>query len=91
MRKGQIFMPIVEGTDVGQVENHNLHGIGAQPDFVYLKKNIGIDNREDLKRFMLEKTASMNFEDLARDVEPLLFDPRDKKKVLLFREFVNEF
>ena len=68
-----------------------LHGIGAQPDFVYLKKNIGIDNREDLKRFMLEKTASMNFEDLARDVEPLLFDPRDKKKVLLFREFVNEF
>src|SRR3989338_6603794 len=67
-----------------------LHGIGAQPDFVYLKKNIGIDNREDLKRFMLEKTASMNFEDLARDVEPLLFDPRDKKKVLLFREFVEK-
>ena len=29
-------------------------------------------------------------EDLAKDVEPLLFDPRDKKKVLLFREFVKQ-
>jgi len=27
---------------------------------------------------------------LAKDVEPLLFDPRDKKKVLLFREFVEQ-
>lgn len=67
-----------------------LHGIGAKPNFAYLKKNIGIDNQKDLKKFLLEKTALLNFEDLARDVEPLLFDPRDKKKVLLFREFVEQ-
>lgn len=66
-----------------------LHGIGAKPNFAYLKKNIGIDNQEDLKKYLLEKTASLRFDDLARDVEPLLFDPRDKKKVLLFREFVE--
>ena len=67
-----------------------LHGIGANPNFVYLKKNIGIDNQEDLKKYLLKKTASLNFEDLAKDVEPLLFEPRDKKKVLLFREFVKQ-
>jgi predicted nucleotidyltransferase component of viral defense system len=67
-----------------------LHGIGARPNFAYLKKNIGIDNQGDLKNYLLKKTAVLNFEDLARDAEPLLFDPRDKKKVLLFREFVEQ-
>lgn len=67
-----------------------LRGIGAQPNFVYLKKHIGVDNQKDLKNYLLEKTASLNFAELARDVEPLLFDPRDKKKVLLFREFLGQ-
>lgn len=67
-----------------------LHGIGARPNFAYLKKNIGIDNQKDLKKYILKKTESLDFEDLARDVEPLLFDPRDKKKVLLFRTFAEQ-
>lgn len=67
-----------------------LHGLGAKPNFAYLKKNIKVDNENDLKKYLLEKTASLNFEDLAKDVEPLLFDPRDKKKVLLFRKFVGQ-
>lgn len=67
-----------------------LHGIGAKPNFAYLKKNIAIDNEKNLKKYLLEKTASLNFEDLAKDTEPLLFDPGDKKKVLLFREFVEQ-
>lgn len=67
-----------------------LYGIGAKPNFAYLKKNINIDNEKDLKKYLLKKTAGLNFEDLARDTEPLLFDPRDKKKVLLFREFVEQ-
>lgn len=66
-----------------------LNGIGAKPNFAYLEKNIGITNLQDLKNYLLEKTALLNFVDLAKDVEPLLFDPRDKKKVLLFREFIS--
>ena len=66
-----------------------LYGIGASPDFAYLKKNIGVGDEVALKKFLLKKTASLNFEELARDVEPLLFDPRDRRKVLLFREFVE--
>lgn len=67
-----------------------LHGIGAKPDFVYLKKNIGISNRKDLKKYLLGKIAELDFKNLAKDVEPLLFDPRDNKKVLLFRKFAEQ-
>ncbi len=66
-----------------------LHGIGAKPNFVYLKKNIGVENMEDLKKYLMERTAALSFADLARDVSPLLFDFRDQKKVLMFREFVE--
>ncbi|MCX6807703.1 MAG: hypothetical protein NTZ80_02815 [Patescibacteria group bacterium] len=55
-----------------------------------MKKNIGIANAQDLRKYILKKTASLDFKDLARDVEPLLFDSRDKKKVLLFREFIEQ-
>lgn len=68
-----------------------LQGLGAKPNFAYLKKNINIDNEKDLKKYLLEKSASLNFEALAKDVEPLLFDPRDKRKVRLFREFVKKW
>lgn len=68
-----------------------LYGIGAKPNLAYLKKNMGVSDMADLKRYMLEETKNLDFEELARDVEPLLFDPRDKKKVLLFREFVEQY
>lgn len=67
-----------------------LHGIGARPNFAYLKKNIGIDNGKDLKKYLVKKIAKLDFKALAKDVEPLLFDPRDKKKVFLFREFIEQ-
>jgi predicted nucleotidyltransferase component of viral defense system len=66
-----------------------LYGIGAKPNFAYLKKNIGVGDESGLKKYLLKKTVDLNFADLARDVEPLLFDPRDKRKVLLFRKFVE--
>ena len=66
-----------------------LYGIGAKSNFDYLKKNIDVSTVEELKKYMLEKTANLDFEELARDVEPLLFDSRDKQKVLLFREFME--
>lgn len=66
-----------------------LYGIGAKPNFDYLKKNIGVSDMVSLKKYMQKRIAQLNFEELASDVAPLLFDPRDKKKVLLFREFVE--
>lgn len=66
-----------------------LCGIGAKPNFAYLEKNIGISDMVNLKKYLQKKTAKLDFEELAKDTEPLLFDPRDKRKVLLFREFVE--
>lgn len=66
-----------------------LYGIGAKPDFAYLKQNIGVSNEVELKTYMLEKTAVLDFQKLAKDVEPLLFDPKGKRSVLLFRDFVR--
>jgi len=66
-----------------------LYGIGAKPDFKYLKKNIGVGDQKELGKYLLEKTRHFDFEALSKDVEPLLFDPKDKKKVSLFREFLS--
>ena len=66
-----------------------LYGIGAKPNFEYLQKNIGVKNPAKLKELFLNKIAELDFNLLAKDVEPLLFDARDKKKVLLFREFLK--
>ncbi|MBU2511683.1 nucleotidyl transferase AbiEii/AbiGii toxin family protein [bacterium] len=66
-----------------------LYGIGAKPDFNYLKSRAGVTNETDLKAYLLDKTANLNFTHLAQDVEPLLFNPRDKNKVTLFREFIE--
>lgn len=67
-----------------------LYGIGARPNFDYLKKNLGIQNQAELKKYLLKKTAKLDFKILVQDVEPLLFDPRDKNKVLLFRKFMKQ-
>jgi predicted nucleotidyltransferase component of viral defense system len=66
-----------------------LHGIGSKPNFLYLDKNIGVKNSAELKKYLLKKVANFDFKNLAKDVEPLLFDPRDKNKVMFFREFLQ--
>ena len=64
-----------------------LYGLGARPDLGYLKKNLGLESQPQLREYLLEKTRHLNFSELAREVEPFLFDARDKNKVLLFRQF----
>ena len=67
-----------------------LYGIGAKPNFDYLEKNIGVKNETELKRYMLSATQNMNFKLLANDVEPFIFNNKDKNKVLMFREFLEQ-
>jgi len=67
-----------------------LYGIGAKPDFAYLEKNIGVKNKIELKAYLLKKITDIDFEDLAKDVEPFLFDQKDKIKVVMFKEFIKQ-
>ena len=47
-------------------------------------------NEAGLKDYLLDKTSNLDFTLLAQDVEPLLFYPPDKNRLLLFREFIEQ-
>ncbi len=66
-----------------------LYGIGAKPNFDYLKKNLGIKNEKKLKKYLLEKIENYNFKELSKDVTPFLFNQKDRNKVELFPDFIK--
>jgi len=62
----------------------------CKPNFEYLKMKIGVDNGQDLKKKLLKELAATDLESLAKDVEPFLFNPSDSKKVILFRDYLQQ-
>jgi len=56
----------------------------------YLKLNLDISNREELRSMLLSKCEKLNFKLLAQDVEPFIFSKNDVKKVLMFYEYIKE-
>ncbi|PKN45847.1 MAG: hypothetical protein CVU59_07860 [Deltaproteobacteria bacterium HGW-Deltaproteobacteria-17] len=65
-----------------------LYGLGVTPHFGYLEQRLGLATPGALKAWLLERTAALDFAALAKDVEPFLFFPRDRSRVLYFRDFV---
>lgn len=63
----------------------------AKPNFDYLKARLHIKNKNDFKKALLSHCAKLNFKQLANDVEPFLFNSDEKKKVLLFREYIKNY
>ena len=61
-----------------------------RPDYDYLKQKINIDNAKDLKEALLEKCNKIDMNEMARDVQPFLFDPADVKKVVAFEEYMKQ-
>ena len=61
----------------------------TKPNYDYLKFKVGIENVEQLKAKLLEKSKELNFRLLAKDVRPYLTNAEDSKKVLLFPEFTK--
>ena len=62
----------------------------AKPNYGYLKLKIGVDNWADLKKKLLRETEKLDLAGLAKDVEPFLFAPSDAKKIMLFREYIEQ-
>jgi len=60
------------------------------PNYSYLKQKMGIENAPALRRTLLQQTEKLDFEQLARDVRPFLFNPVDDQKVRLFREYIKQ-
>ena len=61
----------------------------TKPNFDYLRLKLGIKDMADLKRRVLLKCKSLDFKQLAKDVEPFLFSPNESKKVLLFQDYIK--
>jgi predicted nucleotidyltransferase component of viral defense system len=66
-----------------------LSKIGS-PNYDYLTLKANISNAEQLKERILEKCNQLNMEEMAKDVQPFLFDPADSKKVILFADYLKQ-
>ena len=61
----------------------------TKPNLEYLRLKLNIKDMADLKRKLLLKCKSLDFKQLAKDVEPFLFTPSESKKVLLFHDYIK--
>lgn len=61
----------------------------TKPNYQYLEEKLGIKNGKELKESLLEKTAELNFDELAKDIEPFLINSDESKKVKMFREYIQ--
>ena len=62
----------------------------TKPNYNYLKIKVGIENVEQLKTKLLEKSKKLDFNSLANDLQPFLFNADDSKKVLLFTDYIKD-
>ena len=68
-----------------------LLSLSVEPDYRYLSQMLNIDNKDKLKEYILTQAKKVDFEALAKDVELFLFFPSDRKKVLLFVEYLESW
>ncbi|OGS25174.1 MAG: hypothetical protein A2297_07515 [Elusimicrobia bacterium RIFOXYB2_FULL_48_7] len=61
----------------------------VKPSIGYLREKINIGSADILKEKLLDKSNSLNFKQLAKDVEPFLFNPDDSNKVLFFTDYIE--
>lgn len=61
----------------------------TKPNYEYLQEKAGIQKSEDVKATLLSSLAQTDFQQLAKDVEPFLINPEEKKRVTLFKEYLS--
>lgn len=62
----------------------------TRPNLDYLKKKLKIKGKIELKEKLLKKCQGLDYKQLSRDIEAFLFSPGEKKKVLLFYDYITE-
>lgn len=61
-----------------------------KPDYNYLFQKKQINTAEALKEQILARCAQIDMQEMARDVQPFLFNAGDAKKVTLFAEYIKQ-
>jgi len=62
----------------------------TKPNYDYLKQKMGLADSRALKEKVLDYLQGENLKELAKDVEPFLFQPSDSKKIILFADFIKQ-
>jgi len=62
----------------------------TQPDYGYLEFKTGIPGPEKLKEMVLDVCKFVDMDDMAKDVEPFLFDSADARIVKLFPDYIHQ-
>jgi predicted nucleotidyltransferase component of viral defense system len=60
------------------------------PDYDYLTQKLNITKPEVLRKRVLDLCESINLNEMAKDVEPFLFDPVDVKVIRLFPDYIQQ-
>jgi len=63
----------------------------TKPNLDYLNEKLHIGNFPNLRSRLIQKYKTLNFNQLAKDVEPFLFRPSDAKRILLFAEYIENY
>lgn len=63
----------------------------TKPNLNYVKQKLQIESFPELKSRMVWRCKGLNFRQLAKDVEPFLFEPADSKKVLFFAQYIKDY
>lgn len=61
-----------------------------KPDYDYLKLKLDISSPKQLKEMVLDKCNKLKMNEMAKDVEPFLFNAKDVKRVILFPELIKQ-
>jgi len=68
----------------------NFEEIKSFPDFGYLTAKFGISNYAQLYDSILKSCQDTDFELKSRDFEKLVFDQAESRKVLFFKEYLQQ-
>lgn len=61
----------------------------TRPDYNFLEKRLNIKTKKELIKKLKDKSGTLNFRTLARDIEPFLFDPAQKNRVVNFKNWLD--
>jgi len=61
----------------------------TSPDYKFLKERFDIKTKTGLIAKLKERSGSIDFKKLAKDVEPFLFDPSQKDRVVNFKNWLE--
>lgn len=63
----------------------------TKPNFDYLSQKAGIASLSELKEKLLARCAEINFEEMAKDVAPFLFDAHDAIRITKFKQYIEQW